>query len=61
MEVDGIVRCPSGVNSWLWVPFSWLRGGGKEGQQRLEERSTAPQQQYWRHSSCAVVASVGFP
>ncbi len=32
---------PSGVDSWLWVPFSQLRGVEKEGQRRLEGRPTA--------------------
>jgi hypothetical protein len=41
MEVVGGVGYPSGVNSWLWMPFFWLTGGGKEGQQKLEWQSTA--------------------
>ncbi len=32
---------PSGVDSWLWVPFSQPRGGEKEGHRRLEGRPTA--------------------
>jgi hypothetical protein len=34
------VKCPSGVDSGLWMPFSRQRGAGKEGQQRQEGSST---------------------
>ncbi len=30
--VDGVVRCLSGVDNWPWMPYSWQRVGGKEGQ-----------------------------
>jgi hypothetical protein len=42
MEVDGVVECSSGVNSWLWVPFSRPRGVEKEGQQLQEGQSMVP-------------------
>jgi hypothetical protein len=62
MEVDGVVRCPSGVNSWLWAPFSRPRGVGKEGQRGeidctpgRDSCSTAAARSF------VVVASVGCP
>ena len=42
MGMDGGVVCPSGVDSGLWMPFSRPMGGGREGQQRREWRSTVP-------------------
>ncbi len=45
VDVDGRVGYPSGVDSWLWMPFSRPRVGWEgtsEGQQLLEWLSTAP-------------------
>ncbi len=36
-DVEGGVGYLSGVNSRLWMTFSWPRGVGKEGQQQQEE------------------------